>query len=214
VVSLAVLADERGDWHPERFGWQRWGCEVAIRFPSVKLLDYRARWAELDSSTNPFAVVIQAHLKAQETRHAPEARYRAKLVLAKSLYRRGWSRADILELFRFIDWMLRLPAELEQRLWSEIQTYEEIEHMPYITSIERIGIRKGIEQGIEQGIERERQLLRRQVQKRFGAAVAERSEPLLARISNPQTLEDLAEALLDSADGPAWLQALGQAAPE
>lgn len=31
VVNLAVLADERADWRPERFGWQRWGCEVGIR---------------------------------------------------------------------------------------------------------------------------------------------------------------------------------------
>jgi hypothetical protein len=59
-----------------------------------ELLDYRVRWAELAASTNPFAVVIQAHLKTQETRHAPEERYRAKLALAKSLYRyrRGWAR--------------------------------------------------------------------------------------------------------------------------
>ena len=213
VVSLAVLADERADWRPDRFGWQRWGCEVGIRFPSVKLLDYRPRWAELETSTNPFAVVIQAHLKTQETRQLPEERYRvAKLALAKSLYRRGWGRDDILELFRFIDWMLRLPEELEERLWSEIQTYETVEHMPYVTSVERIGIRKGIEQGIQQGLERERLLLLRLVDKRFGAAVAEQSTPLLDRIDNAQVLEDLAEALLDTTDGADWLQTLTQAA--
>ena len=221
VVSLAVLADERADWRPDRFGWQRWGCEVGIRFPSVKLLDYRPRWAELETSTNPFAVVIQAHLKTQETRQLPEERYRvAKLALAKSLYRRGWGRDDILELFRFIDWMLRLPEELEERLWSEIQTYETVEHMPYVTSVERIGIRKGIERGIEQGIEQgiqqglqhERLLLLRLVDKRFGAAVAEQSAPLLDRIDNAQLLEDLAEALLDTTDGAAWLRTLTQAA--
>jgi hypothetical protein len=102
VISLALLADERAQWRPEHFGWQRWGCEVGIRFPSVKLLDYRARWAELEASANPFAVVVQAHLKTQETRHAPRERYGAKLALAKSLYRRGWERGDILELFRYL----------------------------------------------------------------------------------------------------------------
>jgi hypothetical protein len=53
VISLAVLADERADWRPGQFGWRRWGCAVGIRFPSVKLLDYRARWAELEASANP-----------------------------------------------------------------------------------------------------------------------------------------------------------------
>ena len=97
-------ADEKADWRPDGFGYQRWGCKVGIRFPAVKLLDYRDRWAELERSANPFAVVIQAHLKTQETRHAAEARYGAKLALVKSLYRRGWNRSDILELFRCIDW--------------------------------------------------------------------------------------------------------------
>ena len=191
-----------------------------MRFPSVKLLDYRARWAELEGSGNPFAVVIQAHLKTQETRQAPEERYRVKLALAKSLYQRGWSRTDILELFRFIDWMLRLPEALEERLWSEIRRFEEVQKMPYVTSVERIGIRKGIaqgraegleqglEKGLEQGLERERQLLLRLIHKRFGPEVARQSEALLAGIADAQRLEDLVEALLDSADGTAWLQAL------
>jgi len=43
VVSLAVLADEREDWRPDRFSYRRWGCEVGIRYPLAKLLDYRSR---------------------------------------------------------------------------------------------------------------------------------------------------------------------------
>jgi len=108
--------------------------------------------------------------------------------------------------------MLRLPEELEEQLWSEIQTFETVEHMPYVTSVERIGIRKGIQQGIRQGLEQEHLLLSRQARKRFGDEVAERSAPLLSRIEGAQTLEDLAEALLDAADGEAWLQAVRQAA--
>jgi hypothetical protein len=84
--------------------------------------------------------------------------------------------------------------------------------MPYVTSVERIGIRKGIQQGIQQGLHRERLLLLRQTRKRIGAAVAEQSAPLLDRIDNPQVLEDLAEALLDTTDAAAWLQTLTQAA--
>jgi len=208
VVSLAVLADERPDWRPHHFGWRRWGCEVGIRFPSVKLLDYRSRWAELEASANPFAVVIQAHLKTQETRQAPEARYQAKLALAKGLYRRGWGRSDILELFRFIDWMLRLPEELEHRLWSEIQTYEGVQKMTYVTSVERIGIRKGIEQGMHH----ERLLLVRQARKRFGDEIASRSAPLLDQVTSYQALEDLAEAIMDCPDSEAWMQRVNGAA--
>jgi hypothetical protein len=82
--------------------------------------------------------------------------------------------------------------------------------MPYVTSVERIGIRKGRAD--------ERQLLLRQIRKRFGPEVAGQSQPLLERITDAQPLEDLGEALLDSADGATWLQILGdtaeRAAPE
>ena len=126
------------------------------------------------------------------------------------------------KLFRFIDWMLRLPEELEEQLWSEIQTFETVEHMPYVTSVERIGIRKGIQEGIQQGIQqatreglqRQRHMLTRQVQRQFGADVAQESGPVLARIDDPQRLDDLAEAVLDSADGEAWLSALRRVADD
>ena len=79
------------------------------------------------------------------------------------------------------------------------------------------GMRKGLEEGLQQGrqqtLRQERLLLLRQARKRFGNDVAARSEPLLDRVDDPQVLEDLAEALLDSSDAAAWLQALEQAAP-
>lgn len=206
VVSLAVLGDTSVDWRPEHFGYRRWGCELSLRFPVVKLLDYQPRWEELDCSPNPFAVIIQAHLKAQHSRGAE--RYNTKLALVKSLYRRGLVRADILELFRCIDWLLQLPPALEDQLWSDLKAYEEVEKMPYVTSVERIGIRKGLQQGLQH----QRHALLRQVGKRFGAEVAEQSAPLLERIDDFQPLEDLFEQLLDSADGEAWLQALRQTA--
>jgi hypothetical protein len=123
---------------------------------------------------------------------------------------------DILELFRCIDWMLRLPEALEERIWSEMQTYEEERKMPYLTSVERIGIRegmaKGMAKGMAQGMAHERQLLLRQVRKRFGAEVAGQSQPLLERITDAQLLEDLGEALLDSPEGVIWLRILGDTA--
>jgi len=80
--------------------------------------------------------------------------------------------------------------------------------MPYVTSVERIGIRKGIAQGLQQ----ERLLLVRLARRRFGAEVAERSGPLLEHVAKAEALEDLAETLLDSPDGATWLDAVTQAA--
>ena len=165
VVSLAVLSDTRRDWRPNQYGYQLWGCRVGIEFPVVKLRDYRKRWSELEQSDNPFAIVVMAHLQTQATRRNPEARLNEKLRIVRRLYERGYSRQDILNLFRFIDWVLVLPAGLEARFQVELAQFEAERNMPYVTSVERMGIEKGIQQGLQQG---EATLLRRQLTRRFG----------------------------------------------
>ncbi len=150
VVSLVVM----GEAYPRDYGtftYGRWGSWMRLRFPVVSLAAYRARWAELEASTNPFAVVTQAHLRAQETAGAEETRYQAKLGLMRSLYRRGYARQDILELFRFIDWVLALPAGLEDQLWTEIEQLNEEKRMHYLASFERKAQEKGMEKGMEKG---------------------------------------------------------------
>jgi flagellar biosynthesis/type III secretory pathway protein FliH len=60
-------------------------------------------------------------------------------------------------LFGVIDWMMRLPEELEQQLWQEIETLEENETMQYVTSVERMGIAKGRQEGRQEGLQEGRQ---------------------------------------------------------
>jgi predicted transposase YdaD len=84
-------------------------------------------------------------------------RLRWKLRLVKGLYQRGFKQQDILELFRIIDWLMALPAEPEQQFKLELIAFEEERRMPYITSVERLGMEKGIAQGVEQGIEQGKQ---------------------------------------------------------
>jgi flagellar biosynthesis/type III secretory pathway protein FliH len=152
VVSLAILADERETWRPDRYREELWGWYVEMGFPTVKLLDYRERIEALEENSNPFAVIVAAHLTTQETRRDGSLRYEGKLRIAKSLYRRGYSRQDIMELFRLIDWMVNLPEAAEQEFNKEIQDFEEENQMPYITSVERLARQEGLSQGIAEGI--------------------------------------------------------------
>jgi len=162
IISLAVLTDNRKNWKPDRYGYTLCGCKVELQFPVVKLLDYLKDWNYLESSDNPFAVVVMAHLKGIETRRDPDNRLNWKLSLVKRLYERGYQREDILKLFRFIDWIMILPEFLKKRFSDDMYKYEEDMKMPYVTSIERMGIikgrkegrKEGIEEGIEKGIEK------------------------------------------------------------
>ena len=152
-ISLAVFADENPDWKPNRYFYELWGYQVDVKFPSAKLLEYGSKWEELEASKNPFAIVTMAHLKTKETKNDHAGRKAWKITLSKALYNRGYSREDIINLFKFIDWLMRLPEEIEKIFWQEISIYEEDKKMPYITSVERIGIEKGMEQGMQQGMQ-------------------------------------------------------------
>ncbi len=154
VASFAVLADEHPTWRPSGYYEKFWRTRTLFRFPVVKILDYREKWEMLETSHNPFAIVVQAHLKTLETQKDDTSRSRWKVTLTKELYRRGFSKADIVKLFRFIDWIMRLPEELEKRYYQEIVQFEEEIKMPYMTIAERIGMEKGIKQGIEKGVKR------------------------------------------------------------
>lgn len=59
-------------------------------------------------------------------------------------------------LYCFIDWLLVLPEALEIEYHEDMKRYEEGKKMAYVTTAERIGMKKGFGQGLEQGILKER----------------------------------------------------------
>ncbi|GIW71398.1 MAG: hypothetical protein KatS3mg102_0940 [Planctomycetota bacterium] len=138
-------------WRPDRFVARAVLSRHELRFPVVKLLDFRERRAELERSRNPFAVITLAHLLALSTRGRPELRYREKLGMLRRLYEIGLGRRVVRLLFLVVDWILALPAELEERLAEEIHAEEEKRKVRYISSFERVALRKGREEGPPQG---------------------------------------------------------------
>lgn len=175
---------------------------MGITFPVVKRRDYQDDWAALEASDNPFAIVVMTHLERHATRRDLERRLQGKLSLVRRLYERGYARQDILELFRFIDWVLTLPAGLETRFQTELVQLEAQRHMRYVTSIERMGIAKGIEEGIQQG---EALVLRRLLARRFGE-LPDWVEERLTQASR-QELETWADRVLDAPGLEAVFQA-------
>ena len=115
---------------------------------------------------NVFALVVMAQLRAKTERDV-DVLAQWKFRLVRLLYERGHGREVILELFRVMDWMIRLPESLEEAFRQEVYAFEEAKRMPYITSVERAGIEKGRAEGMQQG---EATLLLRQIEHKFGAS--------------------------------------------
>ncbi len=147
VISLAVLADEQPNWRPSSYGYSLGECRLSLEFPVVKLLDYESQWQTLEQTTNPFSIVVMAHLRTKATNQNPESRLQWKLRLVRMLFEKGYSREEIIGLFRFIDWLMSLPEELANDFKAELKREEEAGRMRYVTSIERIAKQEGIEEG-------------------------------------------------------------------
>lgn len=159
IASLAILGDEREGWRPPPFEEELWGCRTLFEFPVIKLLDYEPQWDELEISRNPLAIAVMAHLKTKETKGNAQARKDWKFRLTRQLYEQGYERQDILNLFRFIDWLMLLPEELKQAFRAELEQLEQERQMPYITSIEQMAIEKGKAEGRAEGKAEERQAI-------------------------------------------------------
>jgi len=168
VASFVILGDDNPKWRPDHFEYEIWGCRPALAFPVIKLLDYNDQWPELETSANPFAMVVMAHLETRATHGDPQGRLRSKIGLIRRLYQSGRDRQQVLELFHFIDWVLELPAELVEPFVDEVERLETELKVSYVNTWERRGIEQGVRQGIEQGVKQgEAALLKSQLVHRF-----------------------------------------------
>ena len=148
VASFAVLGDTDRNWRPESFHQEALGSSHDFLFQTAKLLDYKQQ-KDLETSDNPFTIVVQAHLAAQATKGnaSQQRRRKRKYRLTTMLYERGWKEQEIIDLYRFIDWVLTLPPELEEAFRQDLETYERGKNMPYLSTIERMGEARGEARG-------------------------------------------------------------------
>jgi hypothetical protein len=152
VISLAILGDERLNWRPSSYGYTFGGCEVNLKFPIVKLLDYEPAWENLEQSDNPFAIIVMAHLKTKATTGKPQERERWKWNIVRGLYDKGYQRGEIIKLFQVIDRMMTLPRELAQSFEERLNRYEEERTMPLLSNMELRGIEKGTRQNARESV--------------------------------------------------------------
>jgi hypothetical protein len=145
-ISLAILCDGDRAWRPSSYVYAEAGTRISFEFDTVKLLDYKNQWAMLEQSPNPFAKVVMAHLKTQETSKDDPRRKDWKLRLIRQLHEEGYNGTDISNLFQFLDWSMHLSKTLKAEFWRELKQYEEERKVPYITSIEQMGYERGVEE--------------------------------------------------------------------
>jgi len=152
--------------------------------------------------------VVLAHLRVLEAKGDTAKRYEVKRELIRLAYEQGYERKQILSLLRFIDWMIILPEDLEERLDDDIKEFEEGKKMPYVTSWERRGEKRGLALGEKRGEKTCKiDLILLQLEQRIGEIEAGMRE--LVEKLTVKRLDDLAVALLDfteASDLEKWLK--------
>ena len=177
IVSLAVLSNAPAHRVTSHLTHQIqfWQCRLHFTFPVVYLESWRCRMGELIEMApgNPFAVVMLAQLEANATR-PDQQRLVRKTDLVRRLYHWGYKRDNVIRLIRIIDAMLALPEALEPAFEEAIQQIEEETQMSYVTSIERVRLKREREEGKIEGkaegkAEGFASLLSAQIARKFGA---------------------------------------------
>ncbi|MCI5134896.1 MAG: hypothetical protein D3920_07425 [Candidatus Electrothrix sp. AW2] len=154
VVSIALLIDGSPSFRPNHFRSELFGCEVRFTYPVIKLLDFDCPGLDKDNSL--FAVITRVQLAKLKSEKDPDKRYSFRLDLTKELYSREYSKEQIIRLYRFIDYVLKLPEPQALQFNKEMELFEEARTMPYMSTIERAAKEEGILQGISKGIEQGR----------------------------------------------------------
>ncbi|MGH9842633.1 MAG: DUF4351 domain-containing protein [Blastocatellia bacterium] len=204
VVSLAVVTGSAGRTARGRYETARWGCEMAFKFPVVRITDWRGREEELRNNPSPFALVVLAQLKLLETRRDVSKKYAAKLELILQLLHSNPDTQQTRDLLRFLDWLFQLPEELEEKLSYDVRAKVEEKRMPYVTSWERIAQKRGEERGEQKG---KLAVVLRQLRRQIGA-LDEKLNERIEKLSS-ERLDQLADALLDftqPSDLERWLK--------
>jgi flagellar biosynthesis/type III secretory pathway protein FliH len=88
---------------------------------------------------------------------------------------------------------------MERELRDELYHLEEAHHMPYVTSIERLGRQEGFEQGLQQGqIQAAREVVLAAIAARFGSI----SDDVLAAVQRLESREALHTLLRQAMQSP------------
>lgn len=147
VASLVLLADENPKWRPRSFHSRVLGTVTDFSFSTAKLLDYASRTEELLASDNPFAWITLVHLRTQNAHHDADQLYAAKWQLTRLLYQHGWCKRRIIVLFLFIEWLMVLPEDYQERYWQAVLKLEKERNMEWISPMQQSFINQGRKEG-------------------------------------------------------------------
>jgi len=122
ITAIAIYTGSKNPKKFDRYEYNFLGTEMLYKFNVYKITSQKEK--KLLASNNPFALVILASQYLLKSEKDDEKRYSFKRKLIKLSKDRNYKNEQIVSLLRFVDMILRLPAEMEMKFEQEIiETY-------------------------------------------------------------------------------------------
>ncbi|MBX3169390.1 MAG: transposase [Candidatus Eremiobacteraeota bacterium] len=182
LCTLVILADQHPAWRPGRYYQEFAGSSVDFKFPVIKLLDFLPRLEELESSSNPFALLVAATLHGHACRPDSKERLERKFNLLEKLYALKLSRREIVDFLIMVDHCLVLSPSLQRELDRRVEKLEKMKMMPLLSNRERRALRKGREEERARTRKAEEQAAQERERAAQERERAEQAEAELARV--------------------------------
>ena len=217
VVSIALLTDKDPNWRPNRYERGLAGCRTQFEFVACKLIDFDEAQLRAAAPSNPAALMLLAFRRAMESA-TPEVLFQARVELTRLALELGYTREQVREILRLLEWAMKLPKELEREYRRILARIKREERTPYLASFEREAIRQGLREGYEEGKQEGyeegkqdglRQGLLQILADRYGAVPVD-LQAKIAQVRNPELILRLYTEAIRAADLQTFEQALDQ----
>ncbi len=204
VTCIAILTDLNPKWRPGPYVLDRFGIRLRFEYPIVKLLDLEPKLEAALEAGNPFALVVSIHLDLLRRRKDTDPLEWKRTTFLRALRQTGRYRAkDAATVLAFIDWLMRLPVELDNQLKEGLNESMKEAGMEWTGGIHGnirvLALQEGREEGREEGrLLGFRQALLLQFKARFGEVPSRFIERL--EKATLETLEDWSMRLASAKD--------------
>jgi len=165
-----------------------WKEALGEYFPEFLTFFFSDIYDLIDWTKKPISLEKELQIKTKATISNLTEREQWKWFFIRSLYEKGYSKKQIVKLFKFIDLMMTLPKQLQQSLVQKINDYEEEKTMPLLSTMEQMAMERGELKG-------ELKLITRQLNRKFGQLNSDLESQIQAL--NIDDLEQLGEDLFD-----------------
>jgi hypothetical protein len=149
IVALAIFTDERKGFKPSQYKYDFFKTSLRYKYRTYKVLAQSQE--ELEKMDNPFAIAVLAGLLVLKSHNKIEKKAEFKIKLIRLLLAKKYERTKIVSLLTFLDGLLTLPDDWEDKVAQEVKN--EIGGAPHMGLTPKDGsiMKKAYEYGEKEG---------------------------------------------------------------